>query len=95
MSTNDNVPKAVNYFVINEDDDSKIQFDYKPPKKKTIKEQKGVKGMLYMLVAAMFFSLMAFILKLLYLHSDINTYEVSYWQSMIMGILNFFLFKMY
>jgi drug/metabolite transporter (DMT)-like permease len=63
--------------------------------KKILTEQKGVKGMVYMLISALFFSVMAFILKLLYLNSDINTYEVTYWQAILMGILNFILFKTY
>ena len=101
MSTNPyleskpDIPRAVNYFVLNEDDDSKIDFKYEMKKKKLIRDQKGAKGILYMLVSAAFFSLMAFILKLLYLHSDINTYEVTYWQSLVIGILNFSLFKVY
>ena len=49
--------------------------------------------MLYMLISAIFFSIMSFILKLLYLHSEINTYEVTYWQSMMMMIFNFGMFK--
>jgi hypothetical protein len=32
------IPKAAKYFVINEDDDSKIDFAYEPPKKKLIRE---------------------------------------------------------
>lgn len=73
------IPKAANYFVINEDDDSKIEFIYEPKKKKVSKEQKGAKGMIYMLISACFFSLMAFFLKLLYLNSNVSTYEVTYW----------------
>ena len=30
--------KSANYFVINEDDDSKIDFNYEPPKKKIHRE---------------------------------------------------------
>ena len=48
-----------------------------------------------MLISALFFSLMAFILKKLYQTSAISTYEVTYWQSMIMITLNFSLFKVY
>ncbi len=51
--------------------------------------------MIYMLISAMFFSLMAFLLKLLYLNSHCSTYEVTYWQSIIMMVLNFSLFKVY
>jgi len=38
MSKNTDIPKASNYFVINEDDDSKIQFVYEPKKKKITRE---------------------------------------------------------
>lgn len=51
--------------------------------------------MLYMLISAILFTLSAFFLKLLYLYSDINTYEFTYWQSIVMGILNLSLFKAY
>ena len=87
--------KAANYFIINEDDDSKLDFNYQPPKTKLHREQKGVKGMVYMFISALFFSLMAFVLKLLYNHSDVNTYEVTYWMSIMMGLLNYALFKAY
>lgn len=32
------LPKAANYFVINEDDDSKIEFVFEPRKKKLVRE---------------------------------------------------------
>lgn len=51
--------------------------------------------MIYMLISALFFSMMAFILKLLYLNSACSTYEVTYWQSIVMMVLNFSLFKVY
>lgn len=51
--------------------------------------------MLYMLVSAGFFSLMAFVLKILYLNSNISTYEVTFFQSLLMSALNFGLFKVY
>lgn len=94
MSSAD-IPKAVNYFVINEDDDSKIEFLYEPPKKKIVREQKGAKGMIYMAISSACFSLMAFLLKILYLKSSVSTYEVTYWQSIIIAFLNFTLFKVY
>ena len=87
--------KAANYFVINQDDDSKIEFLYEAKKKKVVREQKGAKGMIYMFISALFVSLMAFLLKLLYLNSNCSTYEVTYWQSIIMMVLNFSLFKVY
>ena len=48
---------------------------------------------MYMLLSAIFYTLMAFFLKMLYLHSDINTYEVTYWQAIVIGLLNFVMFK--
>lgn len=47
----------------------------------------------YMLISAVCYTMMAFCLKLLYLHSNISTYEVTYWQAIVIGILNFFMFK--
>ena len=49
--------------------------------------------MMYMLLSAIFYTLMAFFLKMLYLHSDINTYEVTYWQAIVIGLFNFVMFK--
>jgi drug/metabolite transporter (DMT)-like permease len=48
-----------------------------------------MKGMIYMAISAVFYSLMAFLLKLLYLHSTITAYEVTYWQSIIMVFVNY------
>mmetsp|Transcript_35083 Transcript_35083/g.26196 ORF Transcript_35083/g.26196 Transcript_35083/m.26196 type:complete len:138 (+) Transcript_35083:133-546(+) len=49
-----------------------------------------MKGMVYMSIAALSYSLNAFFLKLLYLHSDgITAYEVTYWQNILMIVLNF------
>ena len=93
MSSNKN--DAINYFIINEDDDSKIDFDFKPNSKKVIREQKGAKGMIYMAISSACFSLMAFLLKILYIDTNVSTFEVTYWQSMMMGALNFPLFKAY
>jgi drug/metabolite transporter (DMT)-like permease len=56
-------------------------------------ESKRSKGMFYMLIAAICFTICAFLLKLLYLNSNINTYEFTYWNSIVMGILNLILFK--
>lgn len=49
--------------------------------------------MMYMFISALFYTLMAFLLKLLYLNSDISTYEFTYWQAMIMVIMNLVSFK--
>ena len=51
--------------------------------------------MIYMLISAVFFSFMAFLLKTLYINSNISTFEVTYWQSLMMGAFNFSLFKLY
>lgn len=48
-----------------------------------------------MFISSIFFSLMAFLLKLLYLNSQVTTYEVTYWQSIMMIFLNMVLFKAY
>jgi drug/metabolite transporter (DMT)-like permease len=57
-------------------------------------ESKGSKGIFYMLLAACCFTVCAFLLKLLYMNSNINTYEFTYWNSIVMGILNLCLFKL-
>ena len=51
--------------------------------------------MIYMAISSACFSLMAFLLKLLFIKSDVSTFEVTYWQSIMMGVLNFSLFKAY
>jgi drug/metabolite transporter (DMT)-like permease len=51
--------------------------------------------MVYMFISAAFFTASAALLKFLYLSSDISTYEFTYWQSIVIGILNLFLFKTY
>lgn len=51
--------------------------------------------MIYMAISSAAFSLMAFLLKMLYLKSSVSTFEVTYWQSIMMGFLNFTLFKVY
>lgn len=48
-----------------------------------------------MFISAIFFTTSAALLKYLYMSSDISTYEFTYWQSIVMGILNLFLFKTY
>ena len=45
--------------------------------------------MIYMALSALFYSVMAFVLKLLYMHSAINAYEVTYWQNIIAVIINY------
>lgn len=51
--------------------------------------------MMYMFISAFFFTVSAFGLKMLYLNSDINTYEFTYWNSIVIGILNLIMFKSY
>ena len=41
------------------------------------------------------FTASAFLLKYFYLNSQISTYEFTYWNSIVMGALNLFLFKTY
>ena len=48
-----------------------------------------------MLISAIFYTLLAFLLKMLYINSDISTYEITYFQAMVMGLLNLGLFKAY
>ena len=51
--------------------------------------------MFYMLISAIFYTFMAFFLKILYLGSDISAYEVTYFQGIFMAVMNFGLFKVY
>lgn len=51
--------------------------------------------MIYMAISSLAYTLMAFLLKLLYIKSSVSTFEVTYWQSIMMAFLNFFLFKAY
>ena len=51
--------------------------------------------MIYMAISSAAYTLMAFTLKNLYLKSSVSTFEVTYWQSIVMGVLNFSLFKVY
>lgn len=51
--------------------------------------------MIYMAISSAAYTLMAFVLKMLYLNSSVSTFEVTYWQSIVMGVLNFSLFKVY
>ena len=74
---------------------SKIDFEFEAPKHHEVREQKGSKGMMYMLISAIFYTLLAFLLKMLYINSDISTYEITYFQAMVMGLLNLGLFKAY
>lgn len=61
--------------------------------KKVHSESKGSKGIMYMGISAICYTLVAFLLKVLYLNSDVNTYEFTYWSSIIMALFNFSLFK--
>ena len=82
-------------FQVNQSNASDIIFEFEAPKTKEILEQKKGKGMVYMFISAAFFTASAALLKFLYLNSDISTYEFTYWQSIVIGILNLFLFKTY
>src|SRR3569833_2701731 len=48
-----------------------------------------MKGMLYMAIAALFYSTLAFLLKALYIKSTINAFEVTYFQNILMVIMNY------
>jgi hypothetical protein len=88
--------RVAKYFKINQSNAEHISFKYElnPKDEEPVhSESKGSKGMFYMLIAAICFTVSAFLLKLLYLKSNINTYEFTYWNSIVMGILNLFLFK--
>lgn len=43
--------------------------------------------MVYMAIAALFYSVQAFLMKMLYIKSTIAAYEVTYWQNMLMVII--------
>jgi len=49
--------------------------------------------MIYMLISSIAASLMAFILKELYLYSNVTAFEVTYWQSMIIIIVEYIMLK--
>ena len=48
-----------------------------------------------MAISSAAYTMMAFLLKLLYMKSSVSTFEVTYWQSVMMATLNFILFKAY
>ena len=48
-----------------------------------------------MFISAVFYTTTACLLKYLYLNSAINTYEFTYWSSIVIGILNLVMFKLY
>lgn len=82
-------------FKLNQSNASNIVFEFEPPKAKEIVEQKKGKGLGYMFVSAFFYTTTACLLKYLYLNSAISTYEFAYWSSIVIGILNLLLFKIY
>lgn len=72
--------KAPNFFKIEQiESDAVPLYDHEKPKTTLTQKQKGMKGMIYMAISAVFYSTMAFLLKMLYLHSSITAYEVTYW----------------
>jgi drug/metabolite transporter (DMT)-like permease len=74
--------RAENYFEINAEDEAEEGWDGNVETKTalpTTPKQKGMKGMIYMLISSVTASLMAFILKELYLNSNITAFEVTYW----------------
>jgi drug/metabolite transporter (DMT)-like permease len=91
----DQPTKGHHYFKVNQSHAEEIVFQYEAPVVHVSREQKGSKGIMYMLISAVFYTIMATLLKILYLNSNISTYEVTYFQSIVMVILNFSLFKAY
>jgi hypothetical protein len=77
--------KAENYFNIACEDDAPVVFE--APKLMPIVKNKGMKGMIYMAISAFFFSIMALLLKILYSHSLITAYEITYWQNLLMTVV--------
>ena len=49
--------------------------------------------MIYMMISAMSNSIMSFLLKLLFLNSNINAFEVTYWQSMIVIVFEYMMIR--
>lgn len=45
--------------------------------------------MFYMAISALCYSMLAFLLKMLYLHSKVTAYEVTYWQNIVMVVMNY------
>lgn len=83
------------YFKVHQsvEENFKLELNEELNKEQIHSENKGSKGMVYMAISALCYTFMAFFLKVLYLNSDVNTYEFTYWSSMIMGLFNFSLFK--
>lgn len=50
---------------------------------------------MYMFISTIFYTLMAFFLKLMFIKSYITTYEFTYFQAIVMVVLNFGMFKAY
>ena len=53
-----------------------------------------MKGMIYMAISALFFSIMALLLKVLYTYSEITAYEVTYWQNLLMTIAQYLMMRL-
>jgi len=77
-----------NFFTINCEDNNEPEY-VAPTKQEGLIKNKGAKGILYMALSAAAFAIMSFLLKLLYLRSNISAYEVTYWQNIILIILNY------
>ena len=87
--------KSTNYFQVNVSfsQEDVIEPDYPQPLILAPK-QKGMKGMVYMAIAAVNFSLMAFFMKMLFLNSEITAYEVTYWQNLMTIFFNYIWIRM-
>ena len=88
--------KAETYFEINAEDEAEGGWDGNVEAKAAqslTPKQKGMKGMIYMMISSITAALMAFILKELYLNSNITAFEVTYWQSMIIILVEYVMLK--
>ncbi len=70
------------YFEIDAEEDGEEGQDGNVERKTNqpaLPKQKGMKGMIYMMISSITAALMAFIVKTLYLNSSITAFEVTYW----------------
>lgn len=75
-----------NYFRVECEENDEPEY-VAPIKLPPVIKNKGAKGIFYMMISAFSFSMVAFILKSLYMHSNISAYEVTYWQNIMLIVL--------
>ena len=56
-------------------------------------KNKGMKGMIYMVISALFFSLMAMLMKVFYQNSFIDALEVTYWVNLLMTLFQYIMMR--